>query len=318
MTNQSHEKMDLSYFMSNLALMIALNESMRKGILLLYFLLISLVTSTGQITRQDSLLDEIAFYADVMVNAELDLHRIKAHNRFQDLMQSFIASPMSCEVLLDTIPWISVLNGPDFRVITWQLRLSNDDYKYGGFIQWPNRVVELKDTRPWINGSLRNTYTAESWYGALYYKLVPFKASGDNAYLLFGFNAENSLINTKVADVLDLSGTEPKFGMPVFTGTDEAQTRLILTYADASSVQLLYDPELNAIVHDHLENLPGVGPNGETLAVSDGSQEGWFFKEGKWVYQEEVYDVKSEVPPMGDDRKDRKEDKDLFGRPKKE
>ena len=147
---------------------------------------------------------------------------------------------------------------------------------------------------------------------------MPFQCGQETDYILFGFNAENSLINTKVVDVLDLSGNEPKFGMPVFLQKEEQQTRIMLTYADASSVQLFYDPELNAIVHDHLENLPGVGPNGEIVAVSDGSQEGWFLKNGKWIYQETVYDIKSEVPPMSDERKDRKEDKDLFGRPKKE
>lgn len=264
-------------------------------------------------STKDPMLSEIAFYADVMVNADHDQHRIHAHSRFYDLINNLLVSPATTNISLDSIPWISVLKGPDFRVITWQLRLSDEEYKYGGFIQRAGKLFELKDSRPWINGSLRSTYTPAAWYGALYYKLIPYR---DDAFILFGFNAENSLLNTKVADVLDLSGDEPRFGMPVYLGKDEPQTRLILTYADASSVQLLFDPELNAIIHDHLESLPGVGPGGESLAVSDGSQEGWFLKKGKWVYQEEVYDVKSDVPPMSDDRKERKEDKDLFGRPK--
>jgi hypothetical protein len=226
-------------------------------------------------------------------------------------------NPQSYTVSLDSIPWISVLKGPDFRIVTWQHRLSNEEYKYGGFIQWEDAWADLKDTRPWVNGSLRNTYSNGSWYGALYYKLIPFSSSGKDYYILFGFNAENSMINTKVADVLDVTGKEVKFGLPVFTGREDPQTRLILTYADASSVQLFYDAELNAIIHDHLETLPGVGPGGESLAVSDGSQEGWILKKGHWEYKAEMYDIKSEVPPMTDERKVRVEDKDLFGRPKR-
>src|SRR5687768_4357831 len=291
---------------------------MRKVLFVILVLGSHLLPFSASAQVQDSLLESITFYADVMVNADRDEHRMKAHDIFKSSLQSLLASQDSYSVSLDSIPWISVLPGENFRMITWQLRKTNDEYTYGGYIQWPEKIVELKDTRPWVNGSLRNTFSPGSWYGALYYNLMPFQCGQETAYILFGFNAENSLINTKVVDVLDLSGDDPKFGMPVFIQKEDQQTRLILTYADASSVQLFYDPELNAIVHDHLENLPGVGPNGEIVAVSDGSQEGWFLKNGKWIYQETVYDIKSEVPPMSDERKDRKEDKDLFGRPKKE
>ena len=287
---------------------------MKRIILPGYFILISFFSVHSQHFSQDSLLRDLGFYADVMVNADLDAHRIKAHDKFYGILKSFLSSPASCQVPLDSIRWISVVKNENFRIISWQLRISNEEYKYGGFIQWPDKVVELKDTRPWLNGSLRSTYTPAAWYGALYYKLIPYKK---DAYVLFGFNAENSLVNTKVVDILDLSAEEPKFGLPVFVGIDDPQSRLILTYADASSVQLLFDPELNAIVHDHLEQLPGIGPEGQMLAVSDGSQEGWFHKNGKWVYQEKVYDVKSDVPPMTDERKERKEDRDILGRPKK-
>lgn len=295
----------------------ALIKPMKQVFFVLHFLLVSFGAAIAQSGVQDSLLKEIAFYSDVMVNSDLDQHRIRAHEQFLHSMHSLVSLDQSYEVSLDSIPWISVLHGDDLRIVTWQLRLSDEEYKYGGFIQSPDRLVELKDTRPWINGSLRNTYSPDTWYGAIYYKIIPFEMEGKRSYILFGFNAENSLLNTKVADVLDLSGKDPKFGMPVFGRKEESQTRLILTYSDASSVQLIFDPELNAIVHDHLENLVGVGPAGESLPVSDGSQEGWFLKEGKWLYEEEVYDIKSEVPPMTDDRKERKEDKDILGRPKK-
>lgn len=291
---------------------------MKRSILLLHFMITILVTVTGQGKKTDSLIEDISFYADIMVHADRDEHRLRAHEHFMQLIYTFIEDPHSYEISLDSIPWLSVLHGEGFRIITWQMRLNSEEYKYGGFLQWPDKVVELKDTRPWVNGSLRNTYSPGSWYGALYYKLMPVESGKNKYYLLFGFNAENSLVNTKVADILDLSEEEPKFGLPVFLGKEDPQTRIILKYADASSVQLFYDPELNAIVHDHLENLPGVGPSGEVLAVSDGSQEGWFLKNGKWTYQEHVYDVKSETPPMTDERKERKEEKDLFGRPRKE
>lgn len=270
----------------------------------------------GQNPVNDPLVENIAFYADIMVNAGDEDHRQRAHDSFTNALSSVLARPASFSVVLDSIPWISVLHGNGFRMITWQHRINDESYKYGGYIQWPDKLVALQDSRPWINGASRVTVTPATWYGALYYKLYPFIAEGKEYYILFGFNAENSLVNTKVADILDLSGPEPRLGMPIFIKPDDTQSRLIMTYADASPVQLFFDPQLNAIVHDHLEHLPGVGPGGEALAVSDGSQEAWIFKDGKWIYQEEVYDVKSDVPPMSEERKDRKEDKDILGRPK--
>ncbi len=264
------------------------------------------------------LLEEIGFYADVMVNAIADQHRDRAHASMSNAMDSLLALPSSFDISLDSIRWLSVLHGDGFRIVTWQWKVNEEEYKYGGFIQWPSRLVSLKDTRPFINGSSYNTYTANAWYGALYYDIIPFEREGKKYYMLLGFNAENSSYNIKVADILDLTGPDIKFGVPVFIGPEEPMTRIILSYADVSTVHIRYDTKLGGIIYDHLEDLPGVGSNGETMPVSDGSLEGWILKDGNWNYQEKVYDVKMDEPPMSDERKDKKEDKDILGRPRKQ
>ena len=291
---------------------------MKRGFLIILPLFLIISNIRSQEAGTDPLIESIAYHSDIMVNAVGDQHRIKAHGIFLASMDSLLARPGSFNIPLDSIPWLAVVHGDDFRIVTWQLRHSENEYKYGGFIQWPDRIVHLKDSRPWQNGAEYSTYTPELWYGSLYYNIIPFENGGKKYYVLFGFNAENAVNNTKVADILDLTGDAPKLGMPLFTGNEEARTRLILTYGDVSSVHLVYDRELKAIVHDHLAILPGIGPSGEALSVSDGSLEGWFLKNGKWVYEEEVYDVKMKEPPMLEERKVYKEDKDLFGRPKKE
>jgi hypothetical protein len=287
-----------------------------------YFLAVCLALSTGlygQSQDLERLRDEIAFNADNAVNAQMDKHRIRSHERLVSLIDSFLLDAGSYAVSLDSIPWLSVLHGDGFRLVTWQLRVSDNEHKYAGFLQWPDRVVRLKDNRPFINGSEYSSYTPGGWYGCLYYNIIPFEASGVKYYALLGYNAEDKLISTKVADILDLSGDEPRFGLPVFKGSGEAKTRLLMTYGDISPARMLYDPQLPGIVHDHIESLPGIGPEGEALPVSDGSMEAWILQKGNWVYKEELYDeVKSAEPPFTDERKDWKEDKDILGRPKKE
>lgn len=290
---------------------------MKHRFLLVPLLFLAFHMLKAQTDSMDPLFESIGFNADVMVNAVLDRHRVQAHDQFSASMDSLLARKDSYGISLDSIPWISVLHGDSFRIATWQLRISDNKYQYGGFIQWPDRIVKLLDTRPWVNGSVYNTYSAAAWYGCLYYRIIPFESKGKKYYVLFGFNAEDQNMNTKVADILDLHGEAPTLGVPLFVGKDKAQSRLILSYGDVSSVQLIYDEQLKAIVQDHLESVAGIGPTGGSLMVSDGSQEGWLLKDGQWVYQEKMYDIKSDIPPSSEERKNHKEDKDIFGRPKK-
>jgi hypothetical protein len=303
---------------NNPALRMFVYMAMKKCILFLLGLGSIVQTTRGQSGLTRDIRTEIAFYADVMVNAVADQHRMRAYDEMTRAMDSLLAKPGSMDISLDSIPWLSVLKGDGFRVVTWQWKVNAEEYKYGGFIQTHDKLTRLKDSRPFINGSAFHVYTPAAWYGGLYYGIIPFSCDGKNYSVLLGFNAENSLVNTKVADILDLTGDEPRFGVPLFEGKGEAMTRILLTYSDLSTVHIAYDSVFGGIVHDHLESLAGVGPNGESMPVSDGSLEGWVLKEGKWQYVEEAFDVPVAEPPMTDDRKERKEDKDILGRPRKQ
>lgn len=283
----------------------------------LILFIVSLFPSYGQGSAGlDDLVADIAYQADVVLNAEKGEHRIRAHAGLLENIDQFLMTKGSYEVSLDSIPWLYVLHGDDFRLVSWQLRISDEEYMYTAFIQWADRHVYFRDKRPFINGAGYTTFTPETWYGAVYYKLIPFEKDKDKYYILLGYNAENSLLNTKVVDVLDLSGSEPRLGLPVFTGAGEPQTRLLVSYADVSPARVQFDEKLNGVLIDHVTALPGVGPNGESLPIPDGSMDAWVLKKGNWEYQEEVYDVKMKDPLMTKERKDKTEDKDILGRPK--
>lgn len=255
---------------------------------------------------------------DVTVHAAQGPHRVRSNDVLIASLDSLVHIPGSFDVDLDSIPGLTVLKGDGFRIISWQLKVSEEEYKYYCLIQWPERVVWFKDSRPFVNGAEYSTYTPSIWYGCLYYQIIPFESDKKTYYMLLGFNAESSQLNTKIADILDLSGPEPQLGVPLFFGPESSKSRIIFTYADVSSAHLSYDKDLKGIVFDHLINMPGVGPEGEALPVSDGSLEAYILKKGTWNYEAEVYDVQVKEPPMTDERKNRKEDKDILGRPKHE
>lgn len=284
---------------------------------LLLLLPMVVTLSYGQTDPFTKWTTEISFYADIAANAQEEAHRMRAHEQLVTYLDSFFLTPGSYGVSLDSIRGLSVVKGDEFRIETWQWRVTDDEYKYGGRIQWANKLIALKDTRPFFNGAAYTPYSPNAWYGCLYYDIIPFERDKMTYYVLLGFHAEDHLLSTRVADVLDLNGPEPVFGLPVFVGYEDTKMRLIFTYADASSARMVYDPKLKGVVHDHLVLLPGVGPEGEPLPVSDGSLEGWILKRGQWEYLEEVYDVKQKTPPMTNEAKD-KENKDILGRPIKD
>ncbi len=264
----------------------------------------------------DSLVAEIAYKSDVVINAEQGLHRARAQEGLMKDVDLFLNTTGSYNVSLDSIPWLYVLKGDDFRLVSWQVRISNEEYNYSAFIQWADKHVYFKDKRPFINGSGYTTYTPDAWYGAVYYKIIPFEREKQTYYILLGYNAENSLLNTKVADVLDLTSNEPRLGVPVFIGSGDPQTRLLVSYADVSPARVQFDEKLNGVLVDHVSAMPGVGPNGESLPIPDGSLDAWILKKGNWVYEAEVYDVHQKDPLMTKERKNKTEEKDIMGRAK--
>ena len=269
----------------------------------------------GQSPDLNALKKEVSYLADVANNAMESEHRQRAHDEMVVMLDSFLVTEGSFRQSLDSINGLSVVIGDGFKIITWQLRLSDEEYKYGGRFQTEEKTIKLNDNRPFVNGANRMTFSPSTWYGCIYYQIHPFEIDKVTYYLLFGFNAENNLLNTKIVDVLDLSSGTPVLGAPVFMDPEGPMSRIILSYADVSAIYLALDTELKGVVHSHLVNMPGVGPQGDALPVSDGSLEAWIYKNGRWIYEEEVYDVKVKDPPMTDDRKDRKEDKDILGRP---
>lgn len=285
---------------------------------LLILLSASLERLNGQSSPAlDELVAEIAYQSDIVINADDVEHRQRAQGDLLENIDRFLNTSDSYTASLDSIPWLYVVKGEDFRLVSWQLRISDEEYAYSAFLQWADRYVYFKDKRPFINGAEYTTYTPDAWYGAAYYKIIPFQRDKKTYYILLGYNAENSLMNTKVVDVLDLTGDEPRLGVPVFVGSGEPLSRLLVRYADIAPARVQFDENLNGVLIDHVSAVPGAGPGGESLPIPDGSLDAWIYKKGDWEFIEEVYDVQMKDPLMTRERKNKVEEKDILGRPKK-
>ena len=212
-----------------------------------------------------------------------------------------------------------------FRIFTWQLFVSDDDYRYYGAIQMNASQLELFpliDRSQLVDQPESAILTNDHWYGALYYRIKDFEDDQGKGYLLFGLDAWSFFRRRKVVDVLRFIQGKPVFGQKVFESrlTPDSSLwrhRLVVEYGAQASVHVNYDEGRQQVFMDHL--IPFEGPEqAGSVMVPDGSYEGYRFEEGRWVHIPKLFNQTQTEPPREMPVLEEKKNKDLFGRPRKD
>lgn len=220
----------------------------------------------------------------------------------------------------DSVKHISIMYPEDssFRIFTWQLYVSQDDYKYYGAIQMAGKELKLfplSDRSSMMFYPEGESTSNRQWYGALYYNIKQINTPSGKYYTLFGMDYFKLMSRRKVIDVLyfDEKG-QPKFGAPIFSKTDKetgeetTKHRIVIEYSAQGAVSCNYNYDYNLIIFDNLIKIPPAYKNQGMMSVSDGSYQGYKFDGNKWVFIEKVFnDYQEEAPrdkPVLDNRKD--------------
>jgi hypothetical protein len=86
--------------------------------------------------------------------------------------------------------------------------------------------------------------SAENWFGALYYEIIPLKSRGRTYYTLLGWDGNHPQVNRKLIEVLHFKGGDsPAFGHYLFRGMPGRQRRILFEYAGRASMTLRYDTQ---------------------------------------------------------------------------
>ena len=280
------------------------------------FLLLFPFFLQAQIAQQD--LEQLRKYEQELAALSYSIVNDTAQNERADACFKFIPKLVealkvkgSFEYPFDSLN-ISILKPADnsFRIFTWQLRWGNGLFRQYGAIQM-NAQDQLK-LYPLFDysDSLATPETpmlgSETWYGAIYYNIYPFKLKGKSYYLLFGFDQNDLWSSKKLIDVLHFEKEKPVFGAPVFKfedtlGNEILKNRFLLEYKKDAGVSLNYSEAEKMIIYDHL-----VAPE-ERLAdlkftyIPDGTYEGFKLKKGKWLHLDKIKTIninKNDSPPM--------------------
>lgn len=272
-----------------------------------FFLIFGLLWSL-QMKGQSKLMTnaELEELATQMVNDSTLETRMEVSELFKTNLIKRLRNKRSLNDDFDELKSVAVSDSKDgaFRIFSWQLYISPDEYRHEGLLQFydaDRKLVILKDRSDRISRPDRQHLTVNNWFGAIYYNIVPFKLKGKTKYLLFGFDSATRTENCKIVDVLNLDKKgNISFGAPIFKtefqGIKQTGYRHFHQYDQNAKAVLNYDADREIIIYDNL--IPwnskeiGVG----LTYVPDGSYQGFELKKSAWQHIEKVFHYASEVP----------------------
>ena len=271
--------------------------------------------------------DSLSLLAEIVLNEKDSVKRFAAAKAFLPLFETALQMPGAYDYAFPNLKQVSMVSPEDgtFRIYTWQLYKSENDYFYYGLIQFKDpekKIVRLQDKSADAEDLDWAVLSPEDWYGVLYYNIKSYTINGETRYLLFGYDGYMFFEKRKVLDVLRFDGEKIIFGSEDFAEVEEGRDpikkyRMVLTYAAEISIRLNYDAAMEMIVYDHLIPVKSVYAGQGYSFVPDGSYEGYIFENDMWVWQEKLFDQVSEEPPRPMPILDSRKGKTIMGKEKK-
>lgn len=203
-----------------------------------------------------------------------DDYKKHANEEFTTMLKKALALPGSFTYPFDSLTTMARLSSPDkkFRILNWDIPWQNGTYGFYGFVQSYNPktkgyvVYELHDKGSESATAEINTGTPDSWFGMLYYKIIPSETEKDT-YIMLAWQGYSSIITRKIIDVLSLNAEgAPSFGKAIFkrppAGYKSNAKRIVFQYSAQLYMSLEYNEEKKWILFDHLAP-PDLGLTGQ-------------------------------------------------------
>ena len=243
-------------------------------------------------------------YANKMINAGMPEVRLKNDSLFTREFVQALKTPYSFNYTFDSLYNISNLYAPDssFRIFTWQLVMTDYVTRQHGAIQMHTTDGSLK-LFPLIDKSDITDNIADTagdnlgWIGAVYYKLFMKQAGKEKLYVLLGYDENNLRSTKKIIEILRFKEGKPWFGGNGFftdtNGVVSSISRKVIEFKKDASPRVVYDPELDMIIMEHLVSESNQPKKAFTL-VGDGDYEGYKWKDNRWNYVKKVFNEVTE------------------------
>jgi len=284
---------------------------------LLYATLIANAGSAQSTMNNKFLQDSLGKLSSVIWKQKTDSARLNASTVFFEKFHSVLNAQSVGSTSFDSIPGITIAKSEDGKlcVYSWNVPVSDGSNKYFAFIQLTgdsSGVIPLVSGKTTSGESTNEIYTPESWYGALYYKIIDVKISGRTVYTVLGWDGYTKEANRKLIDIISINNDgDIIFGMPVFKTENGVKSRIILEYADKANLLLRYDYQAirvekrkkikkeNAwlIVMDRLVPMdPSLKGIRKYYVPSGDTYDGFLFRNGYWTLVEDIEVANKTMP----------------------
>jgi len=261
-------------------------------------------------------------------------YKFERNKVFGARLMELLLLPGSFEYPFDSLITLSKLKAPDksFRIFSWYIIDEDKNHFYYALIQRKVLSSQGKDSLLVIPLHHTQEYTLDienkvldnyNWTGALYYKLLQYKAKGrrrdfqtrswvkefDTHYVLLGWNGSTIYSNFKMVDVLHFDKEDPAraiLGAPLFFFDPMPKYRAVFQYSDNSPFRLNIDKvkrkwprkDLEMIIFDHLSAPNHVNKLEMYDYGGDGSYDGLYYRKNRGGYFIFVKNVRVRDPRL--------------------
>jgi hypothetical protein len=283
----------------------------------LAILFISDCSFAQSVSENSVIQDSLSRLSALIWKQKTDSARLQTNNIFFVKFQSVLESGSSASFTFDSIYGITRVTSADgnLSIYTWNVPLSNGTNKYFGFLQLKQDIsilIPLQSNDNNVADLDTKQLTPQTWYGAIYYKLIEVEINGQKAYTLLGWDGYTATSNRKFIDIVSPdSNGNLQFGMPVFKTSKGIKDRLIFEYAEKATMLLRYDyqaimvekkkkirKENNwLIVMDRMVPMdPSMTGFRKYYVPAGDTYDGYIFRNGYWTLVENIDIANKSVP----------------------
>lgn len=230
-------------------------------------------------------------------NADTDDIRFMHNLDLKDKLKKFLVHPGAMTYPFDLWTTMSTIKSPDgeFRIFNWNVENDFGVHAHYCYLIKPNgrenQVIELKEDKITLPPRPEQTLTAEHWYGALYYNIIPIKKGNKTFYTVLGYSGNDRSTNRKLLDVFYFKGKSLRMGFPLFQeapGSTRLLRRVFFEYSEKAIISVKMNDNLGAIVFDHLVPETPLLVGMYDFYIPDMTYDGYQWENGVWLYREDI------------------------------
>ncbi len=254
------------------------------------------IGQNGSIVQRE---DSLAVLLNDLRAATNNQEKEVKNKRFQQELEKTLALPEAYSYSFSKLKTLGVIDSPDglLRIVNWNVEQDDLSHKYYCYVLYPEKrgsshnVVQFQDISFGMPTQPTEILSADQWYGALYYKIIPLKKGNRTLYTVLAWDYFSDLSQIKLIDVMYVSGNTIKLGNPVFKVGKETLNRVYFEHSKKTSMYLNYEPDRKRIMMDHLSPESPRMKNFKAFYVPDLSYDAFMIEGNRWVLHEDVIGV---------------------------